>query len=261
MHRSLILKLLAILAIACMGCETELQKKQREANERMKKAQLAGERALKNIQAFAATADKSDPESVLKVIEKIEEVEGDIRGADTGVQNKYRELLSKWNDRYIRLGNEKFEEVYAAAMREIDRKNYDKAIKELEKFPEVLASRGWIGEKLQKYKEAIAAYKEAPQAAFDKMDELNSLIGAREYEKAREECDRYLRSPDRVKGAAVYIVVEKHRQILGLILDELMKQGDKRAVLDRIEYYEKAYGNLAGHPELLEKKREEIEGK
>lgn len=260
MHRLSVVVVAVAFAVLALGCESELERRYREAAEEEDRMNVEFEQTLNEVKAAAARADKTDPAGIISVIEKFEELQKEATGVHPNLQEELRNNLVRWNNNYLRLAQDKYNETVAAANKKVDIQDYQGAIAEMNKFPESLTQRGPFQDKVDKYKEAIKAFARAPQEAHDAVKEADDFVKEKEFEKALERCDQFFRMMGRTKSPAVYIVMNKHISILEELIDGMIRNGEYDKALDRISHYGTVYASQA-HRDFLEEKAREIEEK
>ncbi len=260
---SLAVLTVAFLAMA-LGCESELERRNRMAFEEEERMNVDFEKQLNEIKAQGARADMTSGKSIVSVITKLQDLQQEITGVDPNLRDEFFNTLHRWNDNYLRLARQMQNEVMREANKKVDIQEYDAAIAELNRFPDDLRELGTIWKDIEKYKEAIRAYAEAPGEAHAAVSESEEFVKAKEYEKALERCDRYFKSrAGKVHSPAIYIVINKHISILELVIDEMADKGEYDKALERIEYFKRRYaaGGSSAHEDFLNEKASEIEAK
>ena len=260
MYRFLLIVVVIAFTAMTLGCETELQRRERMAIEEEERMNSEFEEGLNEAKAFATRADATDGKSVLSVIAKFEALQQEATGVHPNLQEEFRNNLYRWNNKYLKLAESKYNAVVAEANKKVDIQEYDAAIAEMNKFPDVFNERGPYETKIEKYKEAIKAFARAPQEAHDTVREADEFIKAKDYEKALERCDQFFKMMGRTKSPAVYIVMNKHITVLEQIIDAMVDKGEYDKALERISYFGTVYASQS-HRDFLEEKAQQIEEK
>jgi tetratricopeptide (TPR) repeat protein len=249
-----------LIAIA-LGCETELQRQQRRAAEDAERMDSEFEAKLNKVIDRAKGADKTDPDSILRVIGELEAIQGEAMGVDQNLQTMFTNVLLEWNDAYLALGFQKFKELKKAADRKVAIDDFEGAAAEMDKFPKSMLERGPFADIIEKQKEMIKSFAEAPDEAHAVVKEVVGLIDGRQYEKAMQVCEEYFRSLEgKPQTRAIYFVISKHLAAIEGLLDELIAAGKYDEALKKArEFKETPWSN--DHVEFLDNKIGEIENK
>jgi tetratricopeptide (TPR) repeat protein len=260
----LLLVVLVILLLAVTGCESELQKRERIANEEAERIDTEFADNLNEILTGAGRIDANDPESVLDVIEKLEELQQQRIGVDPRLQNEFRKTMVNWNNNFLRLANAKYREVVAAANEKVHIQEYEAAIAEMSKYPKVFIDRGPFGTKVENYKKAIEAWKNAPGEAHALTDEVKKLESEKKYEEAIAKCDQYYKSMSgQGSNPAIRFVLSMHISVVGNMLDDMIRNGKYDEALQKIDEWGARYGGTIFNDliDFLNSKAQEIDDK
>jgi hypothetical protein len=257
---------IAIISVICLtsilGCESELQRQQREAVEEEMRMNDEFRTKLDRIKDEGKLANLQDAKGILRIVSKLEELEFDARGVDPDLHDEYVSTKSRWNDNYLNLAKDKYNELVRAANEKVDIQEYDDAIAIMNKFPQELRERGFYGDKVDKFVEDIKAFQSAPEEAHNAIVQAEEFVKSGEYDKALEVCDSFFKTSGKVKGASVRIVINKHISILDRILDKLIDDGKYDEALDRMQYYMNVYGRGSeAHRSFLNEKAEYVDEK
>ncbi len=260
MYRFVLVLVALMFGITALGCETDLQRQQREAVEAEDKMNADFEAKLKNVEDFAAKADKQNPEAVLQVIEKYEEIQGDATVVDPSLQDRFfNKGLHIWNEVYIALARVKYNEALKAANEKVDNSDFDGALAELAKFPEVLGKKHTFGEMMDRRKKEIEAWRDAPEDAHAIIYAAQALMDSKKYEEALKKCDEYFQTASGKTGSpATNFVLNRHVAIIEAIIDEMVAKGELDEALKKLKRFAGLY---PPHSDFLSVKYAEIQKK
>jgi hypothetical protein len=237
--------LLGVFAVAfvcvILGCETELQRQQREAVEAEEKMNDQFEAQLKAVEDFAAKANKQDDSAVLAVIEKYEEIQNDARAVAPSLQTRFLEGLHAWNDVYLALGKKAYEEVKAAAKKNWMNNDYEAALADYNKFPEPLGKKGPYGKIVENEKKALEAWRDAPEEAHSAMAKADGMMAEGDYDGALQACDAFYRDEKIKNSPMVRFVRNKHMAVIEELLGGLIREGLYDDALERIKQLRNRY--------------------
>ena len=256
----IVLVMFAFAAVSmALGCETDLQRQQREAIEAEEKMNAEFEVRLKDVEDFGAKADKSNAEAILGVIDKYEEIQGEAMAVDPSLQARFKDGLHTWNNAYISLAKAKYNEALKAANAQVSNGDFETALAELAKFPEALGKKHIYGKMMDARKKEIEAWRDAPEEAHSIIYAAEALMDAKKYEEALAKCNEYFQtSSGKTRSPATNFVLNRHLSIIEAIIKDLVDKGKHDEALEKLKVFNAQY---PPHREELGRIYAEIEGK
>jgi hypothetical protein len=259
-YRFMLMAVALVTIGTALGCETDLQRQQREAIEAEDKMNADFEAKLGKVEQFAAKADKQKPEDVLQVVEKYEEIRDEARVVDPTLQERaLQKGLHVWNDVYIAMARAEYNKALKAANDKVDNSDFDGALAELAKFPEALGKKHTYGKMMDRRKKEIEAWREAPEEAHSILYAAQALMDAKKYEEALKKCDEFFGTDaGKTKSPARNFVLNRHVAIIEAIIDDMVAKGEHEEALKRLKRYAGLY---LPHADFLSIKYAEIKKK